>query len=56
MDSLDGDEERLFSKKANKHTSRDIVQFVPFSDFKGNRQKLAKETLREIPEQVKIEV
>merc|ERR1712173_162477 len=31
---------------------RDIVQFVPFNEFKHSPGMLAKETLREIPDQV----
>ena len=31
---------------------RDIVQFVPFKNFKNNIYKLAKETLKEIPTQL----
>ena len=31
---------------------RDIVQFVPFQEFKNNTYKLAKEVLQEIPSQV----
>lgn len=32
--------------------SRDIVQFVPFEDFKRDHLKLAKEVLQELPGQV----
>ena len=32
--------------------SRDIVQFVPFREFKNDAYKLAKETLQEIPGQL----
>lgn len=32
--------------------SRDIVQFVPFKDFKHYHLKLAKEVLQELPGQV----
>lgn len=32
--------------------SRDIVQFVPFREFKNDAFKLAKETLQEIPGQL----
>jgi UDP-galactopyranose mutase len=32
--------------------SRDIVQFVPFREFKRDVYKLAKETLQEIPGQL----
>ena len=49
MDQLDGDDEPLYSKKYRKYWSRDIVQFVPFEEFKGDTLRLAKETLEEIP-------
>jgi len=32
--------------------ARDIVQFVPFREFKNDAFKLAKETLQEIPGQL----
>ena len=32
--------------------ARDIVQFVPFREFKNDTFKLAKETLQEIPGQL----
>ena len=34
----------LYSHKFNKKMSRDIVQFVPFEEFKNDAYKLAKET------------
>jgi len=34
MDALDGDDEPLYSKKYKKYRERDIVQFVPYRDFK----------------------
>ena len=52
MDQLDGDDEPLYSKKYSRYWSRDIVQFVPFNQFKGDQLKLAKETLTEIPGQL----
>jgi len=52
MDVLDADEEPLYSKKYKKYMSRDIVQFVPFRDFKNDPYKLPKETLTEIPGQL----
>lgn len=52
MEKLDADEVALFSKKFHKSSERDIVQFVPFSDFKDDVMKLAKETLKEIPAQL----
>jgi len=52
MDTLDADDDPLYSKKYKKYMSRDIVQFVPFQEFKGDAYKLARETLTEIPGQV----
>lgn len=49
MDVLDADETPLYSKKYKKYMSRDIVQFVPFREFRNDSYKLAKETLQEIP-------
>lgn len=34
MDTLDADDEPLYSKKYNKYMSRDIVQFVPYMEFR----------------------
>jgi vacuolar-type H+-ATPase subunit F/Vma7 len=45
MDILDADDEPLYSKKYKKHMASDIVQFVPFSEFKNDPIMLAKETL-----------
>ena len=52
MDVLDADEEPLYSKKYKKFMARDIVQFVPFREFRNDAFKLAKETLQEIPGQL----
>lgn len=49
MDLLDADEEPLYSQKYKRYMSRDIVQFVPFSEFRKDTYKLAKEVLQEIP-------
>lgn len=49
MDVLDADDNPLYSNKYKKYMSRDIVQFVPFNDFKSNPLMLAKATLEEIP-------
>ena len=49
MDILDADDDPLYSKKFKKYMSSDIVQFVPFSEFKDDPRLLAKETLEEIP-------
>jgi len=35
--------------KHKKYMDADIVQFVPFRDFKNNPTLLAKETLDEVP-------
>jgi len=50
MDELDGDDKVLRVK--NKTSSRDIVQFIPLSNYVANPSLLAAETLREIPKQV----
>lgn len=52
MEVLDADDEPLFSRTYNKYMERDIVQFVPFREFKNNPMKLAKETLEEVPRQL----
>lgn len=52
MDILDADEVPLYSKKHKKYMERDIVQFVPFRDFKENPMALARETLDEVPRQL----
>ena len=52
MDVLDGDVIPLFSKKLDKYTERDIVQFVPFKKFKDDPVELAKEILKEVPDQM----
>ena len=50
MEILDGDDGLLKDQHGNV-AKRDIVQFVPFSQFKNNPSMLAAETLREIPGQ-----
>jgi hypothetical protein len=52
MDRLDADDDPLISKKTHKVMQRDIVQFVPFSKFKGFPHELAKEVLYEVPDQL----
>lgn len=52
METLDADEEPLYSQAYKKKMERDIVQFVPFRDFKDNPLMLAKETLEEVPKQL----
>ena len=51
MDILDADENPLYDRNRRK-ADRDLVQFVPFNNFKNNPQKLAEEVLEEIPRQV----
>jgi len=50
MKKLDADEEPLCNSRGVK-MKRDLVQFVPFNDFKGDREKLAEEVLAEVPTQ-----
>merc|ERR1712190_60862 len=53
MDELDADEEPLYSTAENTYMERDIVQFVPFNDFKDRSyMELAMCTLDEIPREV----
>ena len=51
MEILYGDEVPLTSSKGKKRI-RDIVQFVRFSEFKNDMEKLSMEVLAEIPRQV----
>ena len=51
MDNLDADENPLYDRRGRK-ADRDLVQFVPFNDFKNNPDKLAEQVLEEIPRQV----
>ena len=52
MDILDADEVPLYSTKYKKNMESDIVQFVPFREFRNNPTQLAKETLEEVPRQL----
>jgi hypothetical protein len=52
MDTLDGDDQALYSNTYRMYAAADIVQFVPFNQFKQNPHMLAKETLNEIPSQL----
>ena len=53
MDELDADEEPLYSTEDNTYMERDIVQFVPFNDFKDRSyMELAMCTLDEVPREV----
>ena len=47
MIELDGDDNPLISRKGVKR-QRDLVQFVPFSKFEGDEEKLTNEILEEI--------
>lgn len=51
MDVLDADEEPLYDRNGRK-ADRDLVQFVPFKDFKNDGQKLAEQVLEEVPRQI----
>lgn len=52
MEQLDGDDVVLRDSAGNP-VKRDIVQFVPFTQFIGrNVEALAQEVLRELPTQV----
>jgi hypothetical protein len=53
MDLLDADDKKLYSPELKRYASRDIVQFVPFNEFKDKSiHALAVETLDEIPREV----
>ena len=52
MKVLDADEEAIYSTAYRKYMSADIVQFVPYDQFKGNPHLLAKEILYEVPGQL----
>ena len=52
MDTLDADQRPLYSDAYKKYMARDIVQFVPYEDFRNDPYKLAKEVLGELPGQV----
>lgn len=52
MDVLDADDEPLYSQRFKKRMAADIVQFVPYREFKNNPMALAKETLEEVPGQM----
>ena len=51
MDILDADENPLYDRNRRK-ADRDLVQFVPFNQFKNDPAKLAEQVLEEIPRQV----
>ena len=51
MDVLDADDDPLYDNNGRK-ADRDLVQFVPFKDFKNDGQKLAEQVLEEVPRQI----
>ena len=51
MKILDGDEIPLTSSKGEERM-RDLVQFVPFSKYQNNAERLSMEVLAEIPRQI----
>ena len=50
MEKLDGDVSPLISSKGNVR-KRDLVQFVPFKDYRDDPKKLSMEVLAELPRQ-----
>ncbi|KAF4703756.1 hypothetical protein FOZ63_013828, partial [Perkinsus olseni] len=53
MDVLDSDDAVLVSSRDGTSMDRDIVQFVPFDEFKGkSNRELAIATLEEVPREV----
>ena len=51
MKDLDADDKSLISSKGVE-SKRDLVQFVPFSEFHHDGEKLAEKVLEEIPRQI----
>ena len=51
MDVLDADEDPLYDNNGRK-ADRDLVQFVPFKEFRTDGQKLAEQVLEEVPRQI----
>ena len=49
MNTLDGDDVPLVDDMGRK-TKRDLVQFVPFNEYKNNPELLAKNVLYELPD------
>lgn len=49
MDQLDGDVEALYSNTLRKYMAADIVQFVPYMEYKNDPHMLAAAVLDEIP-------
>ena len=51
MDILDADDNPLYDRRRRK-ADRDLVQFVPFNNYKDDPPKLSEQVLEEIPRQV----
>ena len=51
MDVLDADDDPLYDDNGRK-ADRDLVQFVPYKDFRNDGQKLAEQVLEEVPKQI----
>lgn len=51
MKELDSDDKALYSEKLKMTSTRDIVNFIEFSELKKNQQELAQEAFFEIPKQ-----
>jgi hypothetical protein len=51
MIKLDNDDLSLCDSKGRK-AQRDLVQFVPFNEFRNNPELLAKNVLEELPDQL----
>ena len=52
MERLDGDDGNRLRNSQGRLAARDIVQFVPFRQCAGNADRLAAETLKEVPQQL----
>jgi Copine len=51
MEKLDNDDMSMVDSQGRK-AKRDLVQFVPFNEFKANSELLAKNVLEELPDQL----
>jgi len=49
MEALDADKEPLYSGSYRRYALRDVVQFVPFSDYHGDPAALTQAVLKEVP-------
>lgn len=50
---MDSDGQELYSETLGRPWARDIVHFVPFDTYKNDPKAIARETLAEVPRQVK---